>query len=66
MKVQDRIAKLDDEIVDAEDLLAYWLCTEDPTQVEEAPGRIAVLETDLENLRAEREVLTQHGAIGDK
>jgi uncharacterized small protein (DUF1192 family) len=66
MKAQDRIAQLGDEIADAEDLLAYWLYTEDPTQMEEAPGRIAVLETDLENLKAEREVLTQHGAVGDK
>jgi hypothetical protein len=55
----DHVAKLADEIDTAEEFLLYWLAVEDPELLEEAPGRIAVLETDLENLKREHQALVE-------
>lgn len=53
----DRIAELRSQIDDVEGLIIYWLNVEDPDLLEEAPGRIAVLETDLASLKMEHNVL---------
>jgi hypothetical protein len=53
----DRIAELADEIDTAEGFLLYWQSTEDPDLIEEAGGRIAVYETDLDNLKREHQAL---------
>ena len=50
---QDRLEKLNDEIVDAQGFLEYWLGVCDPELLEQAPGRIAMLEFDLESLQVE-------------
>jgi hypothetical protein len=55
----DHLAKLADEIDTAEGFLLYWLAVEDPELLEEAPGRIAVLETDLEYLKREHQALVE-------
>ncbi len=55
----DRIAKLADEIEDTEALLLCLQHTENPELLEEAPGRIAVYETDLENLKREHQDLVE-------
>lgn len=59
MSTQDQVTKLDEQIADIKDFIAYWQATDDIEQLEEAPGRIAVLETDLENLTKERKALIQ-------
>ena len=55
----DRIAKLADEIEDTEALLHCSQHTDDPDLLEEAPGRIVVYETDLENLKREHQALVE-------
>ncbi len=48
--IQARIVELTREITDVQEQLCFWQSTEDPELMEDAPGRVAVLETDLENL----------------
>lgn len=59
MSTQDQVTKIDEQIADIKDFIAYWQSTDDIEQLEEAPSRIAVLETDLENLTKERKALIQ-------
>jgi len=54
-----RIAELTDEMDTVEGFLLYWLTVEDPELLEEAPGRIAVYETDLANLKREHHALVE-------
>ena len=53
-----RIVKLSEEIDDVLEFLAYWRAVTDPEQLEEAPGRIAMLETDLASLKMEYKSFT--------
>lgn len=55
----DRAAELTDEMDTVEGFLLYWLTVEDPDLLEEAPGRIAMLETDLANLKREHKALVE-------
>ncbi len=55
----DHLAKLTDEIDTTEGFLLYWQTVEDPELLEEAPGRIAVYETDLENLKREHKTVLE-------
>lgn len=54
-----RIAELTDEMDTVEGFLLYWLTVEDPELLKEAPGRIAVYETDLANLKREHKALVE-------
>jgi hypothetical protein len=56
---RDRIAELTDEMDTVEGFLLYWLTVKDPDLQEEAAGRIAVLETDLANLKREHKALVE-------
>ncbi len=55
----NRIAELTDEMDTVEGFLLYWLTVEDPDLLEEAPGRIAMYETDLANLKREHRALLE-------
>lgn len=55
----ERIRKLDNEVVDSQGLLEYWLGVCDLELLEEAPSRIAMIETDLESLLIERKALLE-------
>jgi len=55
----DRAAEMTDEMDTVEGFLLYWLTVEDPDLLEEAPGRIAMLETDLANLKREHKALVE-------
>jgi hypothetical protein len=58
-EIQARIVELTKQIADVQEQLLFWQTTEYPELVEDAPGRVAVLETDLENLLSWRA-----GALG--
>ena len=55
----DQLSKLSAEIDEVQGFLAYWQAVSDPEQLEEAPGRIAMLETDLANLEMEYKALVK-------
>lgn len=55
----NRIAELTDEMDTVEGFILYWLTVEDPDLLEEAPSRVAVLETDLANLKREHAALVE-------
>ncbi len=58
-KIQARIVELTQQIADVQEQILFLQNTEYPELVEDAPGRVAVLETDLENLLSWRA-----GALG--
>jgi hypothetical protein len=58
-KIQARIVELTQEIADVQEQILFLQSTEDPELMEDAPSRIAVLETDLENL-----LIWRDGALG--
>jgi hypothetical protein len=49
-EIQARIVELSAQIADVQEQLLFWQTTEYPELMEDAPSRVAVLETDLENL----------------
>lgn len=55
----DRATELTDEMDTVEGFLLYWQSVEDPDLLEEAPGRIAMLETDLANLKRDYKALIE-------
>ena len=56
----NRIAEIEEEISGVQTFLAYWQAVDDPDLLEEAPGRIAMLETDLASLEMEYKVIEEH------
>ncbi len=54
----NRLAELSIEIEDVQGFLAYWQAVCDPELLEEAPGRIAMLEVDLASLEIEHKAIT--------
>ncbi len=58
-EIQARIVELTKQITDVQEQILFLQTTEYPELVEDAPDRVTVLETDLENLLSWRA-----GALG--